>query len=594
MKNPPIPRLKRLTGLIAAMLLAIALVAQPLTVFADYADTYGEPAIETQIETETEAEAEAPPTIFDMFPDLRLITLTEEARDIALYDFNYLADMMMQTMPTLHMFYRVFGISLEDYLDMLRGVIYDMMPIPSFTALLMCPERWTDEPTDALSIAADYMLSLLTIMTIEIVSFAHLSPQPLELVQQTFFASAYVLQSEELLTEEALQELAAMGLDPERTIAATRQFHQAHYNIYSTPSVLWFYGIDPTQFDFDVDISEMLGFMTEGNVTTNIIEPGRIAYIHIASFMNNMAFDSEVLFPFYEEIQDFEHLIIDIRGNGGGFAGYFPSLVVNMLSSESISFMYPEFFVANELTAELFDNPMSLAMANLYGLFPAAEFVQSQNMPYFNQDDLAHLDYVAVWNAVYSPWEYAIPFGGKIWLLVDGGSASASVMAAQLSVNTGFATVVGEPTFRVTGVIYTFAALPNTGVLFRIDLGYTTDMYGRAIEEFGVIPQIPNAAGMDALETVLAIINDAVFTGPEPSAPDEIPRRYVDGVAFVRLRYAAYAFGAAVAWDGPNQAVILTLADGSTVVVYVSTNGVFNDDGRVYVPVEFMLELFEG
>jgi hypothetical protein len=178
-----------------------------------------------------------------------------------------------------------------------------------------------------------------------------------------------------------------------------------------------------------------------------------------------------------------------------------------MLLSEEISFTFPEFFVASERTTALFGDPSSMVFANLYGIFPAAEFVESQNMTEFNPDDLALLDYAIVWEARYAPAPNAIPFNGEIWLLVDGLSASASVMAAKIAVNTGFATVVGEPTSVITGVAHTFAALPNTGILFRIDLGYTTDQYGRSIEEFGIIPQIPNAPGMDALETVLSIIN---------------------------------------------------------------------------------------
>jgi len=444
-------------------------------------------------------------------------------------------------------------------------------------------------------IAADYMMSLLLFFVFDFGGFGHFSPLDISVVEQ-FFITSYILQSDEYALEATRQEFAEAGLDPERSLDAMYRFHQVHYEIYNTPSVLWFYQVDPVEFDFDVDLLETVGTMNADNITTSILEPGKVAYIHIASFMNNMAIDIDILFPFYEEIQDFEHLIIDVRGNGGGFAGYFPALVVSMLISENISFTYPEFFVAHEMTAALFENPMSLASANLYGIFPAAQFVQDQNMHLFNREDLAILDYVAVWNVEYTPSEYAIPFGGEIWLLVDEGSMSASVMAAQIAVNTGFATVVGEPTSRVTGVVYTFAALPNTGVLFRVDLGYTTDQYGRSIEEFGVIPQILNFPGMDALETVLAVINEA---DPAPAdleinedvSDEDSPVRYIDGVEFVRLRYVADAFSAQVTWDGVTQSVLVTAADGSYFVVVVSEYGVINYNGRVYVPVENVMEV---
>ena len=566
--------------IILAMLLAIVLAAQPLTAFAD---TYHRPAGEFPLLAAGLHTPAAAPSLLDFFPDFRPINLTREARAIALEDFDYLVNLMLQTAPTRLMFYRVFEISMEDYLDLLRQYIYNMVPIPSFTALFMCEDRWGNEPTDARMIAADYLMSLLVIMGfVDLLGFGHFIPQDLAMIEQTFFQSAHLMQDEGILVslEEWRDEYPAWA----RGWDAALRFHQIKYEIYNRPSVLWFYGIDPSTFDFDVDLMDVIGFKDEDNLTTRIIEPGKIAYLHIESFMNNFAFDSEVLFPFFEEIQDFEHLIIDLRGNSGGWSSYFPSLIVSMLISEKLSFSYPEFFIANELTAALIENPLSIAAADLYGIFPAAEFVRSQGMTRFNRDDLALLDYVAVWNVVYYPSEYAIPFGGEIWLLVDEVSASASLMAAKIAVNTGFATVVGEPTSRVTGVVYTLAALPNTGILFRIDIGYTTDMYGRSIEEFGVIPDIANRPGMDALETVLAVI--------EESSEAALPVRYIGGVAFMHMRDVANALDVEVEWDGSNQAVIVTAADGSVLVVFVSAYGVINYGGRVYVPVENIEGIF--
>jgi len=580
--------------------MAITFVAQPIVVLAD---TYDEPVYESENEDYQLSEVNEYPQedvspfqiFFDLIPELtRYAVLTEEAREIALYDFDYLAEMMLQIAPTHYMFDRIFDISLEDFLAMLRQMIYYMMPIPSFTALEV-GDRWEEAPTEPLMIAADYLYSLLLFFVIETGGFGHFMPQSLLLVEHTFFAVAYDLQHEDPDQEATRQELEEMGFDADWVIASNQQFAQFHYDIFNIPSVLWFYDIDPSEFDFDVDIWDEIGTMDEDNITTDIIEPGKIAYIHIASFMNNLILDSETLFPFYEEIQDFEYLIIDIRGNGGGMAGSFPINVLSMLINDYVYFSFPEFFIADPRTAPLFEHPGSMALANFYGILPAAEFVQSQNMTQFNSDDLAILDYAIIWNAMYFPREDAIPFNGKIWLLTDGFSASASVLAAKMSYNTGFATVVGEPTSRVTGVTFTHAALPNTGILFRIDLGYTTDQYGRSIEEFGVIPHIPNMPGMDALETVLAIISGVDAVAPvETETQDEILLRYIGDVAFMRLRYVAYTLGATVEWDGPNHSVIVTGADGGSFIVVVSTYGVINYNGRVYIPVESVEYVFAG
>ena len=47
--------------------------------------------------------------------------------------------------------------------------------------------------------------------------------------------------------------------------------------------------------------------------------------------------------------------------------------------------------------------------------------------------------------------------------------------------------------------------MPNTGVIFYFDMFYITDARGRPIEA-GTDPHFFNRPGMDALETVLALI----------------------------------------------------------------------------------------
>jgi len=44
--------------------------------------------------------------------------------------------------------------------------------------------------------------------------------------------------------------------------------------------------------------------------------------------------------------------------------------------------------------------------------------------------------------------------------------------------------------------------------MFRFDIGYFTDSYGRSLEEFGITPNYLNRPSMDALQTVLAMIEE--------------------------------------------------------------------------------------
>jgi len=442
----------------------------------------------------------------------RTINLTPAAREIALADFDYFAAKVLEVAPTQNIIYRRIGLNATDFFAFYRELIYNKAPMPSLLSVVE-PERWADAPTDDLYIAADYILTITAFIAYILDGLGHFGPPMNFVIEQTFFALAHTMYHHTEINQEDIEYWVAQGYTQEdiantvRNIEAGFIFSRLHYEIYNTPSVLWFYNLDSSEFDFNLEIDDVLvGNEDPYNISTEILAPGSIAYLHIASFMSDMRLDNETLFPFYEEIQDFDHLIIDIRGNSGGWSTHFPLNVVSMLIDEAVSFYYYEFFIASERTADFFTEPHSMTNANLYGIFPIADFLETRNLYRFNPDDLELLDYVIVWHSAFFPAENNVPFSGKIWLLVDGGSASASEMAASISIGTGFATVVGEPTAGVTGVIYTFAALPSTGVLFRIDLGYTVDQYGRSIEEFGVIPQIANAAGMDALETVLALI----------------------------------------------------------------------------------------
>jgi len=106
-------------------------------------------------------------------------------------------------------------------------------------------------------------------------------------------------------------------------------------------------------------------------------------------------------------------------------------------------------------------------------------------------------------------------FNGKIWLLIGEGTASAAEATAAIIKQNNIATVVGEPTWGIMGTIHEpvvkWARLPNTGIMFRFDIAYYTDPYGRPWQGYGVQPNYFNRPGMDALQTVLAMIEESNY-----------------------------------------------------------------------------------
>jgi len=558
----------------------------------------------------------------------RMVELTPEAMEIALEDFDYLVEWILEVLPTMGVAERLFDIPMEYLLEWFRYTIVNNEPMISlFSEGVLGPdipflmgERWASPPDDPRYLAAEYLFSsLLFNFAIGLGGLSHLQPMDLITLESTLFPIEWLIYNAPRPGEPYYEywNLSMM---------------RVHHRNFNTPSSRWFYGMDYMNHDMTMeedDVMAELGWTMPDNITTEILVPGRVAYIGVESFMSNMIDDANILFPFYEEIQNYEHLIIDLRGNLGGLAASFPLNFVAMLIDEPLHFQTTEFFRSSPRTTEFYLNPVPLMYgAELYRVMPADEFVRSRDLPYFPGEDLSYLDYVLVWDVFIPPFSDAIPFRGDIWLLVDEWSASASQMAAVIAQN-GFATIVGEPTSPITGTIHTYISLPNTGILFRIDLGVTTDPYGRIFEETGVVPHILNMPGLDALDTVLATIGVLEVRIPSvPSLPehgmvadtshprqspgqtaqtdnfqvipmpiidgDTIDVIIIDGEIFVSLRDVATQLGYTVTWDEASRTAILSGEDTleSFIFIPVDLVGAIIVDGTTYIPFDLFMTLF--
>ncbi|MCL2372262.1 MAG: S41 family peptidase [Defluviitaleaceae bacterium] len=587
---------------------AIVMVLVMLSASANFSASAAQPEFPPEVQSILD--------IFDAaFGSFRQIEITPEAQALVLEDFDYLVYKILATIPTIGVAERLFEISLEEYFAMWRQVVVNNVPLPALGGELeLLDSRWVDTPNDPRYIAADYTFSLmLGMLDLGLGSFAHLGVQPLMMYEILIMIAAWFMDEDNIAMLEELY-------GPDYRQSADHNINAALYEIITRPATAWLYGVRPEDLDLDMTFDELffeIGDTAPDNITTKIIEEGRIAYFQIDSFMNSPEYDFETLLPFFEEIQYYEHLIIDLRGNLGGLAIYFP-ILASILANETLSFRHYEFFRAHPSTAVWFDNPNPIINSlgsTLYDVVPAAQLVQSHNFTHFARGDLAYLDYVLIWDVVIEPFEYEdynLAFGGEIWMLVDEMSMSASQQAALTAVATGFATVVGEPTSQISAVTYTFLSLPNSGVLIRTDLGLTIDPQGRALEETGVIPDIANLPGMDALETLLyllatdadiaTIIAETTAVAP-PITPVPEPVFAFDPFALVRrvyhngsweyvhLRIAAYAHDATVEWDGENNAVILTLADG-TVRSLPMDDYLINLDGTIILALEEARRVF--
>jgi len=255
----------------------------------------------------------------------------------------------------------------------------------------------------------------------------------------------------------------------------------------------------------------------DGNVYTKVIEDGRIGYISVQSFAGNLHADEHTrVIEFYREIRDFEHLIIDLRGNQGGSISYALSTLFHPHLSEMVEVNSFHFFIDGPYIRKHGENIFARTSSNGNLIIPVDYRPLSEIFEeyYFSDkriQDFDRLDYgIASGTGRIHPRSGEDAFAGKIWLLTDNRMMSAATQFAWISMETGFATHVGETTGGGLGGLRTLALLPNTGIAIYFDVFYITDERGRPLEA-GTIPHHFNREGMDALETVLALIAEGEY-----------------------------------------------------------------------------------
>ena len=294
------------------------------------------------------------------------------------------------------------------------------------------------------------------------------------------------------------------------------------HDMFTSPAAVRYYGDPFDGVDIESFIESALFTPDPDNIVCDIIQPDSVAYIQIRGMNSaNFTSDRQIISAFIETIGDFDHLIIDLRGNRGGYAGNFLQNIMAPLIDEPASLLYYIFFKGGEhnlMFDDFYYRDLQWQSAHgLRGFLDADTPLLSVNdifpsLIHANADDFADLSYGFKRELTVTPSANRRAFDGKIWILIDGRSISAAEISAALAKESGFATLVGTPTGGMFGG-YTaaFIGLPNTGAIIRYDYGYVTDLHGRSIEELGVAPDIYNRSGMDALETVLALISEGNY-----------------------------------------------------------------------------------
>lgn len=210
----------------------------------------------------------------------------------------------------------------------------------------------------------------------------------------------------------------------------------------------------------------------------------KIGYIKISSFdFRAIETDSERISRFYENTKDYDHIIIDITGNGGGSSVYWQDNIVKPLGGSYRDKPYCLLY-----TESVRDNlPIGIPQENLY---PIEEMPSDVILIY--PEDKKNLDFYAQIDLNLDFDQPQIEHRAKRWVLVDEVVYSAAEEFARFCKGTGWATLIGRNT-RGDGLTDggpTLAALPKTGLLIRFTPAYGLNHDGSCNAESGTAPDI--------------------------------------------------------------------------------------------------------
>lgn len=233
--------------------------------------------------------------------------------------------------------------------------------------------------------------------------------------------------------------------------------------------------------------SNMQTNTSSGNLHTQTFPDNKLAYFKVDSFNNKYDnLDMEELEPFYNQIQDYKTLVIDIRGNGGGANTYWENNIISKLIQEPLSYKFYYIFRGGSFSEKFIQAKLGVDYDKMKPINSMDKNVFLNAPPELKND----FKYYYEFNKTITP-NKSINFKGKIYLLVDSKVFSSSEMFAVVAKSTKFATIVGEKTGGDgIGIGPIICKLPNSGYLFRFSqvMGLTSE--GICNEESKTEPDI--------------------------------------------------------------------------------------------------------
>jgi hypothetical protein len=226
----------------------------------------------------------------------------------------------------------------------------------------------------------------------------------------------------------------------------------------------------------------------EGNIKTEISYEDKTAYIKINSFASrHVENDSILLEEVFEKIRNFEKIIIDVRGNGGGNEEYYMKNILPYFIKERTSVDFYLLFRNGKYIKPF------LRDRGFNHLLKSGEVMLTEELPenliigeeYRKNFGFFIKNTRTIGNPKYTGYE------GKIYILTDHHTYSAAETFTAFVKAAGMATIVGTTTGGDgVNIDPCVAALKNSGLVIRFNMTMGLNPDGSINEEVHTTPDI--------------------------------------------------------------------------------------------------------
>lgn len=261
------------------------------------------------------------------------------------------------------------------------------------------------------------------------------------------------------------------------------------FETINNPKTLRAYDLENFEFKSEDYEKNLIVEPVKNASITDIID-SKIAYIRIPKMINNLEMegDKKLIGDYLNKIKNYQALIIDIRGNGGGTTFYWSDFLVPRITNKSLTNENYMFYRKGKVT----DSIRAYSKKNnkeFYDEFKEIKELDIEKLPKLPHEVSKDFEYFIKNTRTIKPHKDSINFKGKIYLLVDRNVFSASEAFAVFSKNTAFATLIGEKTGGDgIGDDPWIEMLPNSGYLFRFTKELGTNIDGSANFEHKTSP----------------------------------------------------------------------------------------------------------